>query len=91
MSKRNESQAIVTSTLLDIIAIRDIFILDSELFPQDYYTFQRDHSRHGGIVLIAVRNSFSSLHHYDLESYGRDYLVTNDSIRYVVVCYLHNI
>lgn len=64
--------AYVTAHPYDIIAITETFldpsINDSEFAPHFYSVFRWDRNRHGGGVMILVRDNILVSRHFDLET-----------------------
>ena len=71
-SKKLELFAYVSAHPYDIIAVTENFldpsISDSEFAPQFYSIFRRDRSRHGGGVMVLVRDNIPVSHRFDLET-----------------------
>ena len=71
-SKKLDLFAYVTAHPYDIIAITETFldpsINDSEFAPHFYSVFRRDRNRHGGGVMILVRDNIPVSRRFDLET-----------------------
>ena len=72
MNKKLDIQALLVAEYLDVLAVTETFlgdeILDSELVGGDYTIFRRDRNRHGGGVMLYVKNSISAIRRTDLET-----------------------
>ena len=72
VNKREDLQALLESEQLDVLAVAETFldddILDSELVDNSYVVFRRDRNRHGGGVMLLLRNNLPAVRRYDLES-----------------------
>ena len=72
VNKRHYLHALLTSEHLDIVAITETFlgdVNDAELIDcSSYRIFRRDRDRHGGGVMIIIRNSLPALRRTDLET-----------------------
>ena len=75
MNKRSKLELDIAASRYDIIALTethlDNSISDSEMLPTDYLVFRRDrksNGRHGGGVLIAVRNHIKAIPRESLQS-----------------------
>ena len=72
MNKKLDIQALLVAEYLDVLAITETFlgdeILDNELVGGDYTIFRRDRNRHGGGVMLCVKNSISAIRRIDLET-----------------------
>lgn len=72
MNKKLDIQALLVEERLDVLAVTETFlgdeILDSELLGGDYTIFRRDRNRHGGGVMLYVKNSISAIRRRDLET-----------------------
>ena len=77
VNKRLDLQAMIEDQNLDVIAVTESFlsedILDSELVGEIGGTplnqiFRKDRNRHGGGVMLLVRNNIPTTRRYDLES-----------------------
>ena len=71
--KRFDLFAYICCHKVDILSITETFldssILDAEICPQTYVLFRHDHSRHGGGVLILVRDDLHVTPCYDLNTF----------------------
>ena len=72
MNKKLDIQALLVAENLDVLAITETFlgdeILGNELAGGDYTIFRRDQNRHGGGVMLYVKNSISAIRRIDLET-----------------------
>ena len=71
-SKRLDLAVCLTTLQYDIVAITESFldnsITDSLIVPPSYVGFRRDHNRHGGGILVLVRDNLTAVRRPDLES-----------------------
>ena len=72
VNKSLDSQAMILSENLDVVAITETFlddnILDGELVDQSFTIFRRDRNRHGGGVMLVLISGIPAYRHYDLET-----------------------
>ena len=72
MSKRFDFLAYICACGFDIIAVTETFlddsVHDSHVAPPGYSVFRCDRNRHGGGVMILVRDCFNSFRRHDLEA-----------------------
>ena len=70
--KRLDLIAYLCTHHFDMVAITKTFldasIPDAHVIPSSYTIFRRDCDRHGGGVLVLIRDSITAVHHKDLES-----------------------
>ena len=64
MNKKLDIQALLVTKYLDVLAITET----NELVGGDYTIFRRDKNRHGGGVMLYVKNSISAIRRMDLET-----------------------
>jgi len=73
MPKRYDLFASLSSHEVDILAVVETFldstILDAEVCPPSYVMYRRDRTRHGGGVLLLVREDLEVLQRPDLDSF----------------------
>ena len=72
VNKRIDLQALLDVQGLDVLAVTETFlsdvILDSELISDGFTIFRRDRDRHGGGVMLVVRNNIPASRRQDLET-----------------------
>ena len=72
MSKRFDFLAYICARGFDFIAVTETFlddsVHDSHVAPPGYSVFRCDRNRHGGGVMILVRDCFNSFRRHDLEA-----------------------
>ena len=72
INKVLDFEALIATDSPDIVAVTKTFldcsISDCEFFPKGFQLFRCDRSRHGGGVMIAMRESVPSIHRFDLEN-----------------------
>ena len=72
MNKLSDLSVLLQVDKLDIVAITKTFlnedISDSEIVDNSYYVFHRDRNRHGGDVMLLVRDTISATRRTDLEN-----------------------
>ena len=72
VNKKLDLHAFLVSYRVDILAITETFlseeILDSEMTNGSYAVFRRDRDRHGGGVMIMIRNNIPAIRRPDLET-----------------------
>lgn len=61
VNKRYELKALLLHEKYDLVAI-------TEIVPSDYCVYRKDRNRHGGGVMIAVRNDIPSVDRTDLDA-----------------------
>ena len=71
LPKRFDLIAYLCAHQFDVVAITESFldssIPDVHIIPSGYTVFRRDRNRHGGGIIVLVRNSITAVHHKDLE------------------------
>ena len=69
--KRFDLIAYLCTHQFDVVAITESFldssIPDVHIIPSGYTVFRRDRNRHGGGIIVLVRNSITAVHRKDLE------------------------
>ena len=72
MNKLSDLSVLLQVDKPDIVAITETFlnedISNSEIVEKLYYVFRQDHNRHGGGVMLLVRNTISATRRTDLEA-----------------------
>ena len=78
LPKRFDLFAYICCHQIDILAVTETFldssISDAEICPSNYVVFRRDRSRHGGGVLIIVRDDLKCLPRNDLNCFCNELL-----------------
>ena len=85
VNKRPQLQSLIQCDQPDLIAITESHlspdILDTEIVDSSYSLFRRDRNRHGGGVMIIVRNNLPATRRHDLEFDNAELLWIEISLR----------
>ena len=85
VNKRPQLHSLIQCDQLDLIAITESHlspdILDTEIVDSSYSIFRRDRNRHGGGVMIIVRNNLPATRRHDLEVDNTELLWIDISLR----------
>ena len=71
MNKKLDLDALLATENLDILAITETFLgedINNSEFSEGYSVFRRDRDRHGGGVMLMVREDIPAIRRQDLET-----------------------